>query len=170
MVFQDPNSSLNPRMNLRRIVSEPLRSPRLKRRGNIPVATKQVVADALAAVGLAPELMSRYPHQLSGGQRQRVAIARALVSEPDLLIADEPVSALDVSVRAQVLNLMWDAAEARDLALLLVSHDLAVVRHMCHRVIVVDRGQIVECGPTKALFENPEHDYTRSLLDAMLSV
>ena len=129
-----------------------------------------MVADALAAVGLAPELMSRYPHQLSGGQRQRVAIARALVSEPDLLIADEPVSALDVSVRAQVLNLMWDAAEARDLALLLVSHDLAVVRHMCHRVIVVDRGKIVESGPTEALFEKPEHDYTRSLLDAMLSV
>lgn len=170
MVFQDPNSSLNPRMNLRGIVGEPLRSPLLRARGNLPPDTDGTVAAALGAVGLSPDLLRHFPHELSGGQRQRVAIARALVSEPDVLIADEPVSALDVSVRAQVLNLLSDAVSERALALLLVSHDLAVVGHLCEFVVVVERGEVVESGPTARVFEDPQHPYTRDLLAASLPI
>ncbi|MCC2593088.1 ATP-binding cassette domain-containing protein [Tessaracoccus sp. OS52] len=170
MVFQDPNSSLNPRMDLRGIVSEPLRSPLLRARGSLPPDSDDTVAAALEAVGLDASLMSRYPHQLSGGQRQRVAMARALVSEPQVLIADEPVSALDVSVRAQVLNLLSDAVSERGLGLVLVSHDLAIVKHLCDRVVVVERGTVVETGFTSDLFRNPTHPYTRELLAATLPV
>ncbi|GAB3814206.1 ABC transporter ATP-binding protein [Tessaracoccus terricola] len=170
MVFQDPNSSLNPRMNLRGIVGEPLRSPLLRARGNLPPDTDATVVAVLEAVGLDAEVLRRFPHQLSGGQRQRVAIARALVSEPDVLIADEPVSALDVSVRAQVLNLLSDAVSERGLALVLVSHDLAVVGHLCDTVVVVERGQVVETGPTRQIFDRPQHPYTRELLAATLPI
>lgn len=170
MVFQDPNSSLNPRMKLRDIVAEPLRSPLLRRRGTLPPDSMETVARALSDVGLAPELMGRFPHQLSGGQRQRIAIARALVSEPDVLIADEPVSALDVSVRAQVLNLLADAVAERGLALVFVSHDLAVVRHLCDRVVVMENGRIAEAGPVAQVFAQPQHPYTRRLLAATLTV
>ena len=169
LVFQDPFSSLNPRMRVGDIVAEPLRSPRLRSRG-LPPPDDDVVAGMLDAVGLGQEVMSRFPHQLSGGQRQRVAIARALVGRPDLLIADEPVSALDVSVRAQVLNLLNDLAGELSLAFVLVSHDLAVVRHMCQRVAVVERGVLVEEGPVERVYEAPGHPYTRALLDATLSV
>lgn len=169
LVFQDPFSSLNPRMRVSDIVAEPLRSPRLRSRG-LPPPDDDVVAEMLDSVGLGREVMSRFPHQLSGGQRQRVAIARALVGRPDLLIADEPVSALDVSVRAQVLNLLNDLAEERSLAFVLVSHDLAVVRHMCQRVVVVERGVLVESGPVERVYGAPQHPYTRALLDATLSV
>ena len=166
LVSQDPNASLNPRMRLREIVAEPLRSPWLGSRGRAEGA----VAEAIVGVGLDVAMLERFPHELSGGQRQRVAIARALVSSPDLLIADEPVSALDVSVRAQVLNLLGEAVRERNLAMLFVSHDLAVVRHLCERVVVVDRGRIVEKGPIAKVFGEPRHEYTRRLLEASLSL
>lgn len=170
MVFQDPNSSLNPRMKLRDIVGEPLRSPVLRGRGDVPEPTIDVLAGALQGVGLSAEMLDRYPHQLSGGQRQRVAIARALISDPSFLVADEPVSALDVSVRAQVLNLLTEEVAQRSLALVLVSHDLAIVRHLCERVLVVERGHIVETGTVTDVLDNPQHPYTRALVEATLSL
>lgn len=166
LVSQDPNASLNPRMKLREIVAEPLRSPWLKDREG----KESVVAEAIKGVGLDVAMLERFPHELSGGQRQRVAIARALVSSPDLLIADEPVSALDVSVRAQVLNLLVETVRERNLAMLFVSHDLAVVRHLCERVVVMDAGQVVEEGPVEKVFKEPRHKYTQRLLEATLSL
>lgn len=166
LVSQDPNASLNPRMRLREIVAEPLRSPWLGNRGRVDDA----VAEAIVGVGLEVAMLERFPHELSGGQRQRVAIARALVSSPELLIADEPVSALDVSVRAQVLNLLSETVRERNLAMLFVSHDLAVVRHLCERVVVVDRGRVVEEGTVAKVFGEPRHEYTRRLLEAKLSL
>ena len=168
LVAQDPNASLNPRMKLQDIVAEPLRSP--WRRTRTATDRDHAVTEAVTAVGLEAAMLGRYPHELSGGQRQRVAIARALVSSPDVLIADEPVSALDVSVRAQVLNLLADAVVERNLAMLFVSHDLAVVRHLCERVVVADRGRIVEEGPVAKVFDDPQHEYTRRLLDATVSL
>ncbi|MCG6568322.1 ABC transporter ATP-binding protein [Tessaracoccus sp. ZS01] len=170
MVFQDPNSSLNPRMKLRDIVAEPLRSPVLRGRGDVPEPSVEVVARALEGVGLSADTLDRFPHQLSGGQRQRVAIARALISDPAFLVADEPVSALDVSVRAQVLNLLTDEVRERSLALVLVSHDLAIVRHMCDRVLVVERGHIVEEGAVADVLDHPQQPYTRALVDATLTL
>ena len=166
LVSQDPNASLNPRMKLREIVAEPLRSPWLKAREG----KESVVAETIKGVGLDVAMLDRFPHELSGGQRQRVAIARALVSSPDLLIADEPVSALDVSVRAQVLNLLVETVRERNLAMLFVSHDLAVVRHLCERVVVMDAGQVVEEGPVEKVFKEPRHKYTQRLLEAALSL
>ena len=170
MVFQDPNSSLNPRMTLSDIISEPLRSPVLRGRGDVPPPSGDVLRGALAGVGLPEEMLQRFPHQLSGGQRQRVAIARALISDPSLLVADEPVSALDVSVRAQVLNLLAAEANERELALVLVSHDLAVVHHLCERVVVVQAGRIVEEGAADAVLAAPQHPYTQALVDAALTL
>lgn len=170
MVFQDPNSSLNPRMKLRDIVGEPLRSPVLRVRGDVPELTVDVLAAALEGVGLSPDMLDRYPHQLSGGQRQRVAIARALISDPAFLVADEPVSALDVSVRAQVLNLLTEEVSQRSLALVLVSHDLAIVRHLCERVLVIERGHIVEEGAVADVLDNPQHPYTQALVEATLTL
>ncbi|MEO7586680.1 MAG: ATP-binding cassette domain-containing protein [Arachnia sp.] len=170
MVFQDPNSSLNPRMEVGDIITEPLRSPRLRRRGDLPEDSPAAVKAALESVGLEATMASRFPHQLSGGQRQRVAIARALVSNPEVLLADEPVSALDVSVRAQVLNLLSDAVAERGLALVFISHDLAVVRHLCERVVVMQQGRIVEEGAVDDVFADPRHPYTRQLLAATLSI
>lgn len=166
LVSQDPNASLNPRMRLREIVAEPLRSPWLGNRGSVDDA----VAEAIVGVGLEVAMLERFPHELSGGQRQRVAIARALVGSPELLIADEPVSALDVSVRAQVLNLLSETVRERNLAMLFVSHDLAVVRHLCERVVVVDRGRVVEEGTVAKVFGEPRHEYTQRLLEAKLSL
>ncbi len=160
LVHQDPNASLNPRMRVGAIVAEPLH-----RR-----ARPDELAQVLDAVGLDVGLAKRYPHQLSGGQRQRVAIARALISDPELLVADEPVSALDVLVRAQVLRVLHDEVDARGLALVMVSHDLPVVRRLCTRVCVVSKGRIVEEGPTEQIFADPQHPYTRELLDATLTL
>ncbi len=168
MVFQDPNSSLNPRMRVADIVGEPLRSPLLRRRGNLPANGGAAVEQALEAVGLDGVMASRFPHQLSGGQRQRVAIARALVGGPEALVADEPVSALDVAVRAQILNLLADAVAERGLALVFISHDLAVVRHLCERVVVMQRGAVVEQGRVEDVFADPQHPYTAELLAASL--
>lgn len=166
MVFQDPRSSLNPRMRIRSIIAEPLRSRTVRKELTAePVEVR--VSELLQAVGLEPEAGSRYPHEFSGGQRQRIAIARALAPRPDVLIADEPVSALDVSVRAQVLNLLTDLVDRFGLTLIFVSHDLSVVRHMCPDAIVMRSGRIVERGPTVPLFENPQHPYTARLVEAI---
>ena len=170
MVFQDPNSSLNPRMRVGDIIAEPLRSPLLRRRGHLPARGSAAVEQSLEAVGMEEAMASRFPHQLSGGQRQRVAIARALVGGPEVLVADEPVSALDVAVRAQILNLLADAVEERGLALVFISHDLAVVRHLCERVVVLSEGTVVEQGPVDEVFADPQHPYTAELLAASLSL
>lgn len=169
MVFQDPRSSLDPRMTVERIVTEPLRSRRLRRHGDVPPASAQRVGEILDSVGLAASISRRYPHELSGGQRQRVAIARALAPNPDVLIADEPVSALDVGVRAQVLNLLSDLVRERGLTLAFVSHDLTIVRLLCDSVAVLKDGVIVEQGRVDDVYRNPEDPYTAALLAAVPS-
>lgn len=163
MVFQDPFSSLNPRMTLRDIVAEPLRGHKIAGEGSV---TNQV-ADLLKRVGLRPEYMRRYPHAFSGGERQRVGIARALATRPRLLVADEPVSALDVSVRAQIINLMRDLQADLGLTYLFISHDLSVVEHICDRVAVMYLGRIVELAETSRIFASPKMPYTESLLSAV---
>lgn len=166
IVFQDPRSSLDPRMRVRDIVAEPLLSPLLRGRPDVPRDRAGRVEEVLAQVGLDRTFGARYPHELSGGQRQRVAIGRALAPLPDVLVADEPVSALDVSVRAQVLNLVMSLVASQNLTLILVSHDLAVVRHLCERVVVVARGRIVEEGVMEQVWSDPHHAVTRELLAA----
>jgi peptide/nickel transport system ATP-binding protein len=161
MVFQDPMGSLDPRLTVGAIVAEPLVGL------GLPVDRAARVAGLLEAVGLPAGAARRYPHQFSGGQRQRIALARALAPRPRVLVADEPVSALDVSVRAQVLNLLLDLADDLRLTVVLVSHDLSVVRFFCHRVAVLYRGEIVESGPTEAVYGDPQHEYTRTLLAAV---
>ncbi|SEF30242.1 peptide/nickel transport system ATP-binding protein [Amycolatopsis pretoriensis] len=155
IVFQDPMGSLDPRMRVRDIVSEPLGHREPDR-----------VAELLAAVGLPADAAQRYPHQFSGGQRQRISIARALAPSPSVLIADEPVSALDVSVRGQILDLLASLVDQFALTLIFVSHDLGVVRHVCDRVAVMRRGEIVELGDVSQVYDAPQHEYTRELLAA----
>ena len=162
MVFQDPYGSLDPRRTVARIVAEPLRA-----QGATRGAERDRVGDALAAVGLRPADAAKYPHEFSGGQRQRVAIARALVTRPKLIVADEPVSALDVSVQAQVLNLLDDLRRDHGVTYLFISHDLAVVEHVCDVVAVMYRGRVVEHGPARTLLRQAAHPYTRALLDAV---
>lgn len=164
MVFQDPHSSLNPRMTLRDLVAEPLTSFGVVRGRS---AVNREVASLLTKVGLRPEYMRRYPHAFSGGERQRVGIARALATNPRLLVADEAVSALDVSVRAQIINLMRDLQREFDLTYLFISHDLSVVEHICDRVAVMYLGRLVELAETREIFENPKMPYTESLLSAV---
>ena len=163
MVFQDTAASLNPRLDILGILSEPLRIHQLCPRGDFPARC----AALLDQVGLPRDLLRRYPHELSGGQRQRVGIARALALSPRLVVCDEPVSALDVSVQAQVLNLLADLQEARGLTYVLISHDLGVVRHSADRVCVMFLGRVCEVGPTKDLFTAPRHPYTKFLLAAV---
>ena len=163
MVFQDPATSLNPRMSIGAAVGEPLLVRGLAR----GAALRQRVGALLEEVGLRPEHAARYPHQFSGGQRQRIVIARALALRPALLVCDEPVSALDVSVRAQILNLLVELQSRRGMASLFVSHDLAVVRHVCDRVAVMYLGRLVELAARDALFAAPRHPYTRALLAAV---
>jgi peptide/nickel transport system ATP-binding protein len=163
MIFQDPYSSLDPRMTVQRIVGEPLRA--------IGLASGSEYLDRVSAamrqVRLRPETMNRYPHAFSGGQRQRIGIARALVTGPELVVADEPVSALDVSVQAQVLNLLQDLRERFGLTFLFIAHDLGVIRHICDTVSVMYVGKLVEVGERMHLFQTPAHPYTEALLSAI---
>jgi len=159
MVFQDPYGSLDPRLTVGRIVAEPLHD-------GTPAERERRVAASLDAVGLRAGDARKYPHEFSGGQRQRIAIARALITRPKLIVADEPVSALDVSVQAQVLNLLIDLQQQFGVTYLLISHDLAVVDHVCDEVVVMHQGEIVERGPAEAVLRHPRHPYTRKLMAA----
>ncbi len=164
MIFQDPMASLNERAKVDYIVSEGLYSNGF----HLSKAEREErVAQALTDVGLLPEFASRFPHEFSGGQRQRIGIARALIMEPDFIIADEPISALDVSIRAQVLNLLSELQKARGLTYLFIAHDLSVVRFICDRIAVIHKGQIVELAESEELFAHPFHPYTQALLSAI---
>ena len=164
VVFQDPFSSLNPRMRVRDILAEPIHNFKLM---TDKAAIDKRVGDLMEKVGLRRDAIDRWPHEFSGGQRQRIGIARALAAEPDLIICDEAVSALDMSVKAQIVNLLCDLQQELGLALLFISHDLAIVEHMTHRVAVMYLGKIVEKGSRDEIFREPKHPYTRALLSAV---
>jgi len=164
MIFQDPFSSLNPRLTVEQSIGEALDIHRL---APDPKARSTRISELLRSVGLEPAHAARYPHEFSGGQRQRIGIARALAVEPRLIVCDEPVSALDVSVQAQVINLLQDLQRARNLAYLFISHDLAVVEHLCQRVVVMYLGRVVETGDTREVCRTPKHPYTQALLSAV---
>jgi len=163
IIFQDPFSSLDPRMKVGDIVGQPLVAFRMHHRKD----RRQRISDMLLAVGLEPDIVSRFPHEFSGGQRQRIAIARALIVSPVFIVADEPVSALDVSIRAQILNLMKDLKRRFQLTYLYISHDLSTVKFISDRVAVMYLGKIVESGPVRTIFEKPLHPYTRELIEAV---
>ena len=163
MIFQDPFGSLNPRLTVERIVEEPLTTHRVGKTGE----RRERVAEILHTVGLLPEHMTRFPHEFSGGQRQRIMIARALILQPELIICDEPVSALDVSVQAQIINLMVRLQRRYRFSYIIISHDLSVIRHVSHKVAVMYLGQIVEMAPAADLFRSPLHPYTLALLSAV---
>lgn len=164
MIFQDPFGSLNPRMTIFNIIGEPLEIhfPQMTRQDR-----EQRVAELMRQVGLQPEMMQRYPHEFSGGQRQRIGIARALAVKPKFIVCDEPVSALDVSVQAQIVNLLQDLQEELGLTYLFIAHDLAVVEHISDHVLVMYHGKIVESASAEAIYENPQHEYTKKLLSAV---
>ena len=164
VVFQDPYSSLNPRMRVRDIIGEPLVNFRMAKRG---AELEQKVSDLLDQVHLPRDAGSRYPHEFSGGQRQRVGIARALATGPDLIVLDEAVSALDVSVKAQIINLLAELQQRLGLAMLFISHDLAIVEHLADTVAVMYLGKVAEIGPRRSVFANPTHPYTQALLSAV---
>jgi peptide/nickel transport system ATP-binding protein len=163
MVFQDPHASLDPRQPVWRSVAEPLAALR----GASAADQRDAAARMLGEVGLSAADGQRYPHEFSGGQRQRIAIARALITRPRLIVADEPVSALDVSVQAQVLNLMADLQQRHGVSFLFISHDLAVIAHLCEDLVVMRAGEVVEAGPTAEVLRAPREAYTRALLAAV---
>ena len=163
IIFQDPYSSLNPRMRIGQIIAEPLQIHTRKKSEQIRIET----INMMASVGLTGDYFNRFPHQLSGGQRQRVGIARALILKPKIIVADEPVSALDVSVQAQLLNLLEDLHKEYNLTLVLISHDISVVQHLCDTIAVMYLGQIVEFGETDDLIQTPQHPYTEALISAV---
>jgi peptide/nickel transport system ATP-binding protein/oligopeptide transport system ATP-binding protein len=164
MIFQDPFGSLNPRHTIFQIIGEALEIhfPAMNRSER-----RERVAELMKQVGLKPEMLERYPHEFSGGQRQRIGIARALAVKPKFIVCDEPVSALDVSVQAQIVNLLQDLQEALGLTYLFIAHDLGVVEHVSDQVLVMYRGKIVEAASAEAIYENPQHEYTRKLLAAV---
>lgn len=164
VVFQDPYSSLDPRMTVRQILSEPWDIHAMHQDKTV---RSEKLRELMQSVGLDPAHLNRYPHEFSGGQRQRIAIARALALEPKILVADEPVSALDVSVQAQILNLLKEISRKRGLSMLFISHDFGVARFLCDRIAVMYQGQILECGPAEGLLKNPQHPYTEALLSAV---
>ncbi|MXW10488.1 MAG: ABC transporter ATP-binding protein [Gammaproteobacteria bacterium] len=163
MIFQDTHSSLNPRLSVGRSIAEPLLEHMSMTRGQ----RQNRVGELMSIVGLDPKLAGRLPHEFSGGQRQRVGIARALALKPDLIICDEPISSLDISIQAQIVNLLADIQEEFGLTYLFISHDLRMVRHLCDRVAVMNEGRIVEMAPADALFREPGHPYTRALLSSL---
>jgi ABC-type oligopeptide transport system ATPase subunit len=163
MIFQDPYSSLNPRMSVRQIVDEPLKIHTKQS----PAQRKERVVWLMEKVGLSPDYIHRYPHEFSGGQRQRIGIARALATNPKIVIADEPVSALDVSIQAQVVNLMQDLQKEFGLSYIFIAHDLSVVRHISDRIAVMYKGKIVELGEADDIYRHPQHEYSRELLAAV---
>jgi peptide/nickel transport system ATP-binding protein len=163
IIFQDPYASLNPKMRVRDILGEALATHGI---GKDRAAREARIAELLQLVGLRPEHASRYPHEFSGGQRQRIGVARALAVEPEFIVADEPLSALDMSIQAQVVNLLCELRERLALTLLFISHDLDVVEYLCDRVVVLYLGRVMEVAPTAQLFANPQHPYTRALLAA----
>lgn len=163
IIFQDPYASLNPRMTIHEILREPLDTHKV----GTPEEREAKIADVMKTVGLRPQVLNRYPHEFSGGQRQRIGIARALVLEPKFIVADEPVSALDVSVQAQVLNLIAELQETKGISFLFIAHDLGVVQHICDEVGVMYLGRIVERASAQDLYRNPKHPYTQALLSAI---
>jgi len=163
MIFQDPYSSLNPRMSVGQIVEEPLKIHTKQ----TPAERRDRVVWLMQKVGLSPDYIHRYPHEFSGGQRQRIGIARALATNPKIVIADEPVSALDVSIQAQVVNLMQDLQQEFGLSYIFIAHDLSVVRHISTRIAVMFKGQIVEIGEAESIYQHPQHAYSRTLLAAV---
>ncbi len=163
MIFQDPHASLNPRMTVFKTLAEPMLAHKLATKETV----KQAVIELMEKVGLAPRFMQKYPHEFSGGQRQRIAIARALALKPRLIIADEPVSALDVSVQAQILNLLAKLCAEERLSMIFITHDLSVVRHIAQRVAVMYLGRVVEEGTTHDVLKNPQHPYTQALISAV---